>query len=1030
MTRHHVTSLRAFVAAFSLLAGIFLSAQTPPTGEPGRLVPDKVRARAERNGRVRVLVELKLAAGRHVAEGNLRVASEINRQRNEILNSFARLDAKLRPSDRRVLRRYRTVPYVAMEVTPAGLAALERATTDVARVIEDEILRPVLAESVPLVQGDQVWAAGYDGTGTTVAILDTGVDANHPFLAGRVVDEACFSTTLPGTSISTCPNGTDQQIGPGAAAPCSVFECLHGTHVAGIAAGNGSLAGQPFSGVAKGADVIAVQVFAIVTDPSTCPAGNCVGAFSSDIIAGLEYVYGLAASRNIAAVNMSLGSSSTFTANCNSQPYKPAIDNLRALGIATVIAAGNGGSGNSLSAPGCISTAVSVGSTDKQNQVSSFSNVAPFMSLFAPGSVINSSVPGGGFNTFSGTSMATPHVTGTWALLRQAAPTAGVGLILDVLRQTGLPITDNVRPVGVGTTIPRISIFEALNALAPVTHAVPVLTSTAPARLRASSSPVSLKLIGSGFDAMSVAYWNGTPRPTTVESTTQLIAQVNPADLIVGQTGQVHVFAPEPGGGTSVSIGVPIDPPPSLTPSATLVAPNTPVTITLAFGYGGSSDWLALARVGSPNTSYSSFTYVGAGIANRSWTVNVPPTPGQYEFRLFLNNVFTLAATSAPITVDSSVNPLPAISSLSPIAVVAGGPAFTLTVNGSGFVSSSVVRWNGSNRPTTFVNATRLTAAIPASDIAQIGAAPVTVFSPSPGGGTSSPATFNATGPPALSVSATTAAPGTTVTATLINGTGAVTDWLSFALTTASNSSYVTFVYVGNGVTTRTWTVTMPSTPGNYEFRYFPNGGYTRAAASPTVTVQTGSGPAPAPVATSLSPSSVNAGSAAFDLTVNGSNFVPSSVIRWNGANKTTTFISATQLRAAIAAADVATAGSASVTVFTPAPGGGTSAALAFTIGSGPTTGPQLTVSATTVAPGGSVTVTLTNGAGGIGDWLAFAQTTAGNTSYLTYTYVGLGVTTRTWTVTAPTAPGTYEFRLFLNNGYTRAATSPTVTVQ
>jgi subtilisin family serine protease len=1030
MTRHHARSVRAFVALLSLVAGIILSAQTPPSGEPGRLAPDKVRARAERNGRVRVLVELKLAAGRHVAEGNLRAASEIGRQRNEIVNSFARLDAKLRSWDRRVLYRYRTVPYVALEVTPAGLAALEGATSDVAGIFEDEILKPVLAESVPLVQGDQAWAAGYDGTGTTIAVLDTGVDANHPFLAGRVIDEACFSTTSS-LSLTACPNGTDQQIGVGAAEPCSIFECLHGTHVSGIAAGNGASAGQPFSGVAKGANVIAVQVFSIITDPGTCPSGNCLGAFTSDIIAGLEYVYGLAASRNLAAVNMSLGSSSTFTTNCNSQPYKPAIDNLRAIGVATVIAAGNSGSGNSLSAPGCISTAVSVGSTDKQNQVSSFSNVAPFMSLFAPGSTITSSVPGGGYNAFSGTSMATPHVTGTWAILRQAAPTAGVGLILDVLRQTGLPITDNVRPVGVGTTVPRISIFEALNALVPVTHAVPVLTSTAPARLRGGTSPVALRLIGSGFDAMSVAYWNGTPRPTTVESTTELVAQISPADLVVGQTAQVHVFAPEPGGGTSASIAVPIDPPPSLTPNTTLVAPNTPVTVTLAFGYGGTSDWLALARVGSPNTSYSSFTYVGAGVLNRTWTVNVPLTPGQYEFRLFLNNVFTLAATSAPITVDSSVNPVPSISSLTPLATLAGGPAFTLTVNGSGFVSSSVVRWNGSNRPTTFVNATRLTAAIAASDIAQIGSTPVTVFTPAPGGGTSSAATFNATGPPAISVSTTTAAPGTTVTATLINGTGAATDWLSFALTTASNGTYVSFVYVGAGMTTRTWTVTMPSTPGNYEFRYFPNGGYTRAATSPTVTVQTGGGgPAPAPVATSLSPSSINAGSAAFNLTVNGSNFVPSTVVRWNGADRTTTFVSSTEIRAAIAAADVAAAGSASVTVFTPAPGGGTSAALAFTIGSGSSAGPQLTVSATTVAPGGSVTVTLTNGAGGIGDWLAFARTSQSNTSYLNYTYVGLGVTTRTWTVTVPTTPGTYEFRLFLNNGYTRAATSPAVTVQ
>ena len=89
-----------------------------------------------------------------------------------------------------------------------------------------------------------------------------------------------------------------------------------------------------------------------------------------------------------------------------------------------------------------------------------------------------------------------------------------------------------------------------------------------------------------------------------------------------------------------------------------------------------------------------------------------------------------------------------------------------------------------------------------------------------------------------------------------------------------------------------------------------------------------------------------------------------------------------------------------------------------------------LTVDKTTVAPGGSVTVTLTGGQGGSTDWLSFALVSAPNTSCPLWTYVGSGVTTRTWTITAPSTPGTYEFRLFLNGGYTRAATSPPVTVQ
>ena len=89
---------------------------------------------------------------------------------------------------------------------------------------------------------------------------------------------------------------------------------------------------------------------------------------------------------------------------------------------------------------------------------------------------------------------------------------------------------------------------------------------------------------------------------------------------------------------------------------------------------------------------------------------------------------------------------------------------------------------------------------------------------------------------------------------------------------------------------------------------------------------------------------------------------------------------------------------------------------------------PALTVSTTSTVVSGSVTVTLTGGAGGSSDWLALAAASGANTSYLQWTYVGAGVGTRAWTVTMPATPGTYEFRLFLNNGFTRAATSPTVT--
>src|SRR4051812_33975521 len=534
MTQYRA-AVRASVLSGVAACGILLSAQSPSQPPRGRLVPPGLAARAQRDGRVRVLVQLRLQGGTHIPEGRL-ASRAVAGQRRDIRDAGARVASLLAAADRRIVHRYETVPLIALEVGPAALAALE-ASADVDAVFEDAIVRPSLAESVPLIHADQAWAAGYDGTGTTVAVLDTGVDANHPFLAGKVIDEACYSSTISGRTTSTCPNGTDEQLGPGAALPCALEVCLHGTHVAGIAAGNGATAGQLFSGVGKGANIVAIQVFSEVIDALACGGTvPCAGALVSDIVAGLERVYTIAPSRNIVAVNMSLGGAN-FSAPCDNEPYKAAIDNLRSINVATVVAAGNDGLGSAISSPGCISSAISVGSVDKQNQVSSFSNVATFMSVFAPGSSITSSVPGGGYRSLNGTSMATPHVTGTWAILREAVPSAGVGLVLDALRRTGLPIADT-RASGSGVVVPRISVVEALNALRPVTNPAPTLSSVAPSRLRATTLPMTLTLTGADFNAFSIGYLNGAARPTTVLSTTQLQIQAPAGDLAAAGTAQ------------------------------------------------------------------------------------------------------------------------------------------------------------------------------------------------------------------------------------------------------------------------------------------------------------------------------------------------------------------------------------------------------------------------------------------------------------------------------------------------------------
>jgi subtilisin family serine protease len=435
----------------ALLLGIGVATAT------AGVVPEALYDKAAREGSVRVIVQLRVTT---TLEGKLQSAAAVASQRQDIAAMRGAALAELAGTSHRTVREFATIPFVALEVAPDALSTLE-ASPNVVGVEEDRLESVALSQSVPLIGADQAWAAGFDGTGIVVAILDTGVDNTHPFLSGKVVEEACYSSN------GNCPNGLTSQTGPGAGVPCTYAPdgCSHGTHVAGIATGSGASAGVSFSGVAKGAGIIAVQVFSRFTG-STCTGEGedpCAKTFISDQIAGLERVFVLRTTHSIAAVNMSLGGSTKFTSPCDSSEAmrKAAIDNLRSVGIVTVIASGNEGFTDGLGAPACISTAVSVGNTTKSDAVSSSSNSATFLSLLAPGSSVNSSVPGGGFGLKSGTSMATPHVAGAWAILKQKKPTATVNEVLTALTSTGLPITDARN----GITKPRIRVDQALQAV-------------------------------------------------------------------------------------------------------------------------------------------------------------------------------------------------------------------------------------------------------------------------------------------------------------------------------------------------------------------------------------------------------------------------------------------------------------------------------------------------------------------------------------------------------------------------------------
>jgi subtilisin family serine protease len=203
--------------------------------------------RARSRGRVRVIASV--ATPPTLAPSDIDAAA-ISRLTGEVTSLAARLGAE-------TAEPISGLPLAVLEVTEEQLQSLVEAGL-IANVVEDVPEPPALADSVPLINADDAAALGADGNGQAIAILDTGVERNHAFFGGRVVAEACFSSNSTADGATTvCPGGATTSTAPGSAAPCGHPRCDHGTHVAGIAAGQDANR----RGVAPAADLLAVQVF-------------------------------------------------------------------------------------------------------------------------------------------------------------------------------------------------------------------------------------------------------------------------------------------------------------------------------------------------------------------------------------------------------------------------------------------------------------------------------------------------------------------------------------------------------------------------------------------------------------------------------------------------------------------------------------------------------------------------------------------------------------------------------------------------
>jgi subtilisin family serine protease len=367
--------------------------------------------------------------------------------------------AALQPAEFRLTGRWTQVSALAGDLTADGLSAL-LVHSDVLRIDLDVPARAAMAESVQLIRADQAQNRGFTGRGITVAVLDSGVDTGHPDLKDGLVAEQCFCANGDGSGC--CPGGGAQASGAGAAKD----ENGHGTNVTGIIAGKGRVAPE---GVAPEASHVQIRVL----------DRNGAAASITQIISGLDWL--LQNRPDVKVVNLSLETATLFSGTCDTaasytMSMAQAVSGLRARGAVVFASSGNNASSTQLGAPACLSGVVAVGAVYKGNvgsvsfgcsdpvtaadKIACFSNSNSKVDLLAPGAVIVSSGLSGGQSSYVGTSQACPMAAGAAALLLQAKPGLGPDQLRDLLKNSGVAVTDPRNGLG----FRRIDVQAALQA--------------------------------------------------------------------------------------------------------------------------------------------------------------------------------------------------------------------------------------------------------------------------------------------------------------------------------------------------------------------------------------------------------------------------------------------------------------------------------------------------------------------------------------------------------------------------------------
>lgn len=355
------------------------------------------------------------------------------------------------------LRDYRHLPLLVQRVrTEAALRALA-AQPGVVAVHADRLYQRTLAQSLPLAAAPQVHAAALQGQGSTVAVIDDGIQLGHSAFGGCTAPGVPASCRVAAVESFASPAGSSNS---------------HGSNVAAIVLG-----------MAPQARIASLNVF------------GTSGASTTSVLAAIDWAIAQRTALNIVAINMSLGDGSHFSSACGSvatNPFVTPIANARNAGLSVTASTGNNAYNNGsfvpgISRPACTPGALAVGAvydsamgavtwssgqaaqcTDASTaagQVACFSNSARVMSLLAPGAIVTAA----GLS-YGGTSQAAPHVAGALAVLRAAYPAEVPAATESRLVSQGTPVTDPRN----GLTHPRLNLLAAyrLNAQADLSVAL------------------------------------------------------------------------------------------------------------------------------------------------------------------------------------------------------------------------------------------------------------------------------------------------------------------------------------------------------------------------------------------------------------------------------------------------------------------------------------------------------------------------------------------------------------------------------